>query len=140
MAWTIAQTELKDIGHPAAIDLLYEWWKPGDYLLSEALLVLCEVNGIHAPELPEWRDDVAEQDEEIEQALSEACGPLIDLYPPDLDEDEQEDVLDAPLLATGMRREPGRPKQRPAGKRREVSKKEKKKRAAQKKKAKKKKK
>jgi len=98
---------LKDIGHPAAIDLLCEWWEPGDYPLSEALLVLCEVNGIHAPELPEWRDDVAAQDEEIEQALSEARGPLIDLYPPDLDEDEQEDVLEAPLLATRTRREPG---------------------------------
>ncbi len=131
---------LKDIGHPAAIDLLYEWWEPGDYLLSEALLVLCEVNGIHAPELPEWRDDVAEQDEEIEQALSEARGPLIDLYPPDLDEDEQEDVLEAPLLATRTRRQPGQPKQRPAGKHREASTKEKKKHAAQKKKAKKKKK
>jgi len=131
---------LKDIGHPAAIDLLYEWWEPGDYLLSEALLVLCEVNGVHAPELPEWRDDVAEQDEEIEQALSEARGPLIDLYPPDLDEDEQEDVLEPPLLATRTRRETGQPKQRPAGKHREVSKKGKKKPAAQKKKAQKKKK
>jgi hypothetical protein len=64
---------------------------------------------------------------------------LIDLYPPNLDEDEQEDVLEAPLLVTRTRREPGQPKQHPAGKHREVSKKEKK-RAAQKKKAKKKKK
>ncbi len=120
---------LKDIGHPAAIDFLYEWWEPGDYLLSEALLVLCEVNGVHKPELPDWRADVAEQDEEMEKALSETGRPLIDLYPPDLHEDEKEDVLEAPLLATGTRHESGQPKQR------EVSKKDKKQRTAPKKKA-----
>jgi hypothetical protein len=43
------------IGHPAAIEPMARMWRPGDRLLAEYLLHLCELNGVQRPELPEWR-------------------------------------------------------------------------------------
>ena len=44
---------LADIGSASAIEPLYQMWKPGDHLLAEFLLILCELNGVQKPELPE---------------------------------------------------------------------------------------
>jgi HEAT repeat protein len=51
-------TSLNDIGSPLAIEPLADLWESGHYLdriLAEALLVICELNGVQRPELPEWR-------------------------------------------------------------------------------------
>jgi HEAT repeat protein len=51
-------TTLADIGSPSAIEPLYDLWKSGHYLdniLADTLLVLCELNDVHKPELSEWR-------------------------------------------------------------------------------------
>jgi hypothetical protein len=44
-------------------------WKPGDRLLAECLLILCELNGVQKPELPEWRRLVEAQDERLSKAM-----------------------------------------------------------------------
>ena len=54
---------LGDNGSAAAIEPLYHLWKPGDYILAEELLVLCLINNVDKPELPEWRRLVQETDE-----------------------------------------------------------------------------
>jgi HEAT repeat protein len=49
-------TTLEDIGSPSSIEPLYDLWKSGhrlDRILAQALLVLCELNGVQKPELPE---------------------------------------------------------------------------------------
>jgi hypothetical protein len=59
-------TSLNDIGSPLAIEPLAELWESGhvlDTLLDEALLVLCELNGVKRPQLSEWRR-VSEAEEE----------------------------------------------------------------------------
>jgi HEAT repeat protein len=51
-------TSLSDIGSPLAIEPLSDLWESGhalDTLLAEALLVLCELNGVQRPQLSEWR-------------------------------------------------------------------------------------
>ncbi len=62
-------TALEDIGSPTAIEPLYELWEPGDPLLAQTLLVLCEVNGVDRPELPEWRRLVRAEDERLARIL-----------------------------------------------------------------------
>jgi hypothetical protein len=59
-------TSLSDIGSPLAIEPLADLWESGhalDTLLAEALLVLCELNGVKRPQLSEWRR-VSEAEEE----------------------------------------------------------------------------
>jgi hypothetical protein len=46
---------LSDIGSASAIEPLYQLWEPGDRYLAGHLLILCELNGVQKPELPEWR-------------------------------------------------------------------------------------
>jgi HEAT repeat protein len=57
-------SSLMDIGSASAIEPLHAQWEkekdPGS-LLAEALLVLCELNGVEKPALPQWRRAVAEQ-------------------------------------------------------------------------------
>jgi hypothetical protein len=45
-------------------------WKSGDHLLAEYLLILCELNGVQKPELPEWRRLVKAQEERIAKAMA----------------------------------------------------------------------
>jgi hypothetical protein len=59
-------TSLANIGSPSAIEMLYELWKPGDALLAESLLVLCELNGVQKPELDEWRRLVIAEDKRVD--------------------------------------------------------------------------
>ena len=40
-------------------------WRPGDRLLAEYLLLLCELNGVNRPELPEWRRLVQQEEERM---------------------------------------------------------------------------
>jgi hypothetical protein len=61
---------LADIGSASAIEPLYQMWKPGDHLLAEYLLILCELNGVQKPELPEWRRLAEAQDERLSKAIS----------------------------------------------------------------------
>jgi len=35
--------------------------------LVDSLLILCEVNSINLPELPQWREKMAEQERRMEQ-------------------------------------------------------------------------
>lgn len=66
-------TSLADIGSPSAIETLYElWeWEPGDALLAEQLLILCELNGVQKPELDEWRRLVIAEDKRVDIVTSE---------------------------------------------------------------------
>jgi len=56
---------LARIGHPAAIEPMARLWRPGDRLLAEYLLLLCELNGVNRPELPEWRRLVQQEEERM---------------------------------------------------------------------------
>ncbi len=60
---------LAHIGSASAIEPLYQLWKPGDHLLAEYLLILCELNGVQKPELSEWRRLVKAQDERMDKAM-----------------------------------------------------------------------
>lgn len=75
---------LSDIGSPSAIEPLYALWKSGHYmdrLLAEALLVLCELNGVQKPELPEWRR-IVEAEESRLSRMSDGFTSLIRLKDP----------------------------------------------------------
>lgn len=61
---------LAHIGSASAIEPLYKLWKTGDHLLAEYLLILCELNGVQKPELPEWRRLVKVHEERIAKAMS----------------------------------------------------------------------
>lgn len=67
-------TSLADIGSPSAIEPLRGLLKSGgrhqSSLLAEALLVLCELNGVQRPELPEWRRIVEASEARQSQALA----------------------------------------------------------------------
>lgn len=117
---------LVDIGSPSAIEPLYELWEPGDYLLSEALLTLCELNGVQKPELSEWRQVVQAQ-EARRSSMDGLLGSLVG----------QGESVSTPRPAEPALRmappEPGPPghfKLRATRKPKSVSKKEQKKRAA----------
>jgi hypothetical protein len=60
---------LAHIGSASAIEPLYQMWNPGDHLLAEYLLILCELNGVQKPESPEWRRLVEAQDERLSKAM-----------------------------------------------------------------------
>jgi HEAT repeat protein len=61
---------LTRIGSPSAIKVLRAVWTEGEHplddTLAEALLVLCEINGIQRPELPRWRRIVQEKEAQFE--------------------------------------------------------------------------
>jgi hypothetical protein len=116
---------LAHIGSASAIEPLYQMWKPGDHLLAEYLLILCELNGVQKPELPEWRRLVKAQDERVAKAMSGEFDVLEGLK-----------NLTSPLPPIpAWQLESKKSKALPGGKR-AISKKEKKKRTAQRKAAK----
>ncbi len=59
-------SSLSNIGSPLSIETFYDLWKPGDAMLAEALLVLCELNGVPKPELDEWRRLVIAEDKRVD--------------------------------------------------------------------------
>jgi len=64
-------TSLNDIGSPLAIEPLADLWESGHYLdriLAEALLVICELNGVQRPELPKWRRVVEAEEARFSRA------------------------------------------------------------------------
>ncbi len=63
-------TSLAEIGSPSAIETLDELWEPGDALLAEQLLILCELNGVQKPELDEWRRLVIAEDKRVDKLTS----------------------------------------------------------------------
>jgi hypothetical protein len=71
-------TALMDTGSPSAIEPLYAIWKadPDDHLLAEALLLLCELNGVQKPELPHWRRMVEAEEARLAQMLG-GVSPLL---------------------------------------------------------------
>jgi hypothetical protein len=56
-------------------------WKPGDHLLAEFLLILCELNGVQKPELPEWRRLMEAEDKRLARAMSGEVNLLEGLKP-----------------------------------------------------------
>jgi hypothetical protein len=72
---------LTDIGSASAIEPLYRMWKPGDHLLAEFLLILCELNGVQKPELPEWRRLMEAEDKRLARAMSGEVNLLEGLKP-----------------------------------------------------------
>jgi hypothetical protein len=68
---------LMDIGSPAAIEPLFAAWEadPDDHLLAEALLLLCELNGVQKSELPHWRRMVKAEEARLAQVFG-GIGPL----------------------------------------------------------------
>jgi len=65
---------LTDTGSPTAIEPLYALWQAeavSDHLLAGLLLVLCAVNGVTRPELPEWRRIVRAEEARMERLSSE---------------------------------------------------------------------
>jgi HEAT repeat protein len=115
---------LMAVGSPSAIEPLYAQWQENPdegSLLEEALLVLCEVNGVEKAELPEWR-----------RAVSEQYKRLDDLRLHGFLAYEQEAILaeeePRPPLAPASRKEP---KQRSVRAPKRVGKKERKRRARQ---------
>jgi len=117
---------LVDIGSPSAIELLYELWEPGDYLLSEALLTLCELNGVQKPELPEWRQVVQAQ-EARRSSMDGLIGSLVGRGEPVSTPHPAEPALRMAKPESGP---PERFKLRSTRRPKSVSKKEQKKRAA----------
>lgn len=118
---------LSNIGSAAAIEPLYQLWKPGDHLLAEHLLILCELNDVEKPEIPEWRRLMIAEEERVAKLMSQ-----------DFDIAEAFEKLKNPqqsLLRT-WQLEPDEPKPSSSGRKKGVSKKEQKKRAAQRKSAK----
>jgi HEAT repeat protein len=111
---------LSDIGSSSAIEPLYALWKPGDRLLAEHLLVLCELNGVQKPELPRWRRIVEAEEARLAHFLGGAESSLV-----------KEDAGAAEPRET--RPASGQSQARPARKSREIGKKERQKRAAQRK-------
>jgi hypothetical protein len=115
---------LADIGSASAIEPLYRMWKPGDHLLAEYLLILCELNGVEKPELPEWRRLIQAQDERLARAMS---GDLSVLEGPE--------TLRAPLPPIPTWQLEQKKTKTLPGRKSAIGKKEKKKRAAQRKSA-----
>ena len=70
-------SNLADTGSPSAIEPLYAYWDDyQDHLLAESLLVLCELNGVQKPELPEWRRISQEQEARFAASIGERM-PLV---------------------------------------------------------------
>lgn len=69
---------LVDLGDPAAIEPLYQLWTPGDHILAENLLVLCQIHGVEKPELEEWRRLVQAQDERTARFLEDDFEAVLD--------------------------------------------------------------
>jgi len=119
---------LANIGSPAAIEPLYALWLAEtvpDHLLADLLLILCAVNGVDKPELPEWRR-IVEAEEDRMARIASGEMPL--------------GRVESPPRRESSRREPeevGEPKKgpetRPARKPKTVSKQELKKRKARRK-------
>jgi hypothetical protein len=64
---------LADIGSALAIEPLYALWRAHrgrPDVVAEALLVLCELNGVVKPELPAWRRIVADEADRFERSVS----------------------------------------------------------------------
>lgn len=120
---------LARIGHPAAIEPMARLWRPDDRILAEYLLILCDLNGVERPELPEWRRLVQAQEERVARMNIEDFDPLEAL----------QNLANAPAsLQRTWQIEPKQPQALSGGsKKKGIGKKEQKKRAAQRKKSKK---
>ncbi|MBM3190990.1 MAG: hypothetical protein FJZ90_20010 [Chloroflexi bacterium] len=68
---------LAAIGSPSAIEPLSQIWEPGDRLVAENLFVLCELNGVERPELPEWRRLALAQEKRMAKMLATDVEPLL---------------------------------------------------------------
>jgi len=82
------------------------------------MLILCEVNGVTLPELPQWRTHTAEQERRVEQLLAE----IVDLGAEEAEEDEEAPTLeglglDAADIAPATGRAGVKPKKGSASKR-----------------------
>jgi HEAT repeat protein len=117
---------LTDIGSPSAIEPLYALSQAEHHrnqLLAESLLVLCQLNNVQKPELPQWRKIVRAEEIRLsrlsrgETAAIEKDEPIIQVAPP-------------PSPSPPSERQP---RQRSRRKPRSVSKAERKKRSAQRK-------
>lgn len=122
---------LARIGHPAAIEPMARLWQPGDRFLAEFLLLLCEINGVQRPQLPEWRRLVQQEEERMARINAGEFDILEGL----------KNLANAPKsLMRSWQLEPKPAQPLPVGtKKKGISKKEQKKRAAQRKQSKKKK-
>lgn len=122
---------LARIGHPAAIEPMARLWQPGDRFLAEFLLLLCEINGVQRPQLPEWRRLVQQEEEPMARINAGEFDILEGL----------KNLANAPKsLMRSWQLEPKPAQPLPVGtKKKGISKKEQKKRAAQRKQSKKKK-
>ena len=70
-------SSLVDIGSPSAIEPLYAYWDDyQDPLLAESLLVLCQLNDVQKPELPEWRQ-ISKAEEARYAASVSGRSPLV---------------------------------------------------------------
>ncbi len=121
---------LSDIGSASAIEPLYRLWKPGDHLLAEQLLILCEINGVRKPELPEWRRLVAVEDERLTKVMS---GELSEDFNP-LEMLQKLASGEHPLMRTWQLEQ--KPPKTAPGRKKTISKKEQKKRLVQRKRSK----
>ena len=117
---------LTDIGSPSAIEPLYALSQAEHHrnqLLAESLLVLCQLNNVQKPELPQWRKIVRAEEIRLsrlsrgETAAIEKDEPIVQMAPP-------------PSPSPPSKKQP---KQRSRRKPRSVSKAERKKRSAQRK-------
>jgi HEAT repeat protein len=122
----IQYSALADVGSPSAITPLYDLHDDENSDWVESLLILCEVNGVTPPELPQWRERMAEEERRMEQFLVEIDVPTVegDGEIPALEEAD----LGLPDVAPPIGRSGLKPKKGAAGKR------EQRRRAAQRKK------
>ncbi len=109
---------LADIGSSLAIPPLYALHKDDSSDWVYHMLILCEVNGVTLPELPQWRTHTAEQERRVEQLLAE----IVDLGAEEAEEDEEAPTLeglglDAADIAPATGRAGVKPKKGSASKR-----------------------
>jgi HEAT repeat protein len=94
---------LADIGSPSAIAPLRELWTGGEHpmddMIAEALLVLCELNGVRRPELPEWRRIVQEQEAAFAQRPPDPRPWFLE-EDPEREKEEDIPLPSAPALVT----------------------------------------
>jgi HEAT repeat protein len=106
---------LAEVGSPLAITPLYDLHDDETSDWVESLLILCEVNGVTRPELPQWRERLAEEERRIEQFRVEIDEPTGegDGEMPALEEAD----LEPPDVAPAIGRSGLKPKKGAAGKR-----------------------
>lgn len=118
---------LADIGSASAIEPLYRLWKPGgDHILAENLFILCELNGVQKPELPEWRRLVEAEEVRLAKIFAGEFDPGQELKNP-------ADSKQMLMRTWQLQHEKPQSSKILSGQKKTLSKKEQKKRAAQRK-------